>query len=117
PVLLGDLLKKGMRHLNEDAGPIARIGLAAAGTAVVEVTQDLNGLLQNAVGFTPLHIDDEAHAAGLVFVPGVIKTLLSRLPGGASRKALLTAVFVLHKRPPKGDWEAANGLHRVEGWP
>ncbi len=74
---------------------------------MVEVTQDLDGLLQNAVGLAALHVDYEADAAGLVFVPGVVKTLLAgppQLTSGAPRKALLSAVvLVLHKRPPKGD--------------
>src|SRR6185312_786512 len=103
-VLLRHLLKERMRHLQEHAGSIARIGLAAAGAAVVEVTQDLDGLLQDPVGFASLHVHDETDAAGLVLVPGVVQALLAGLPTlrtmGAAREALLNAVFVLHRRPP-----------------
>jgi hypothetical protein len=67
---------------------------------MVEVAQHFDRLLQDAVGFPALHVDDEADAAGLVFEPRIIETLLSRLPRGAAREALLHPAFVVHSRFP-----------------
>ncbi len=77
PVLLRDVLEEGMRHLDEHARAVAGIGLAAAGAAVIEVAQHLDGLLEDAVRFAALDVDDEAHAAGLVLEPRVVETLLA----------------------------------------
>src|ERR1019366_3117910 len=100
PVLLRHPLKKGVRHLDEHAGTVAGVGLATTGATMVEVAQHLDRLLQDAVGFPALHVDDEADAAGLVFEPRIIETLLSRLPRGAAREALLRPAFVVHSRFP-----------------
>ncbi len=64
-----------MRHLQEDAGAVAGVVVAAAGAAVFEVLEDLDGLAEDVVRFAVLQIDDEADAAGIVFVRGIIKTL------------------------------------------
>ena len=45
--------KKRMRHLDQDAGAVAGVGLAAAGAAVVEIAQHLNGLLDDAWDLRP----------------------------------------------------------------
>ena len=99
-VLLRHLLKECVRHLDEHARAVAGIGLATTRAAMVEVAQHLDGLLHDAVGFPALHVDDEADAAGLVLEPRIVKTLLSRLPRGATREALLSAAFVLHDQFP-----------------
>jgi len=38
-----------VRHLEQDAGAVAGVGLTAAGAAMVEVLQHLNRLLQDLV--------------------------------------------------------------------
>ena len=53
--------------------------LAAAGAAVLEVQQNLNGLADDVVRFAVLQIDDEADAAGIVFVLGVVQPLPERM--------------------------------------
>ncbi len=77
-VLPGDVLEIGVRHLDEDAGAVAGIRLAAARAPMIEVAQHLDGLLQDAMRLAALDVDDEAHAAGLVLEPRVVEPLLSR---------------------------------------
>jgi hypothetical protein len=61
-----------MGHLQQNACSVTRIGLAAARAAVVQVAQDLNGLLQDPVGFAAFDVHDEANSAGFVLVPGIV---------------------------------------------
>src|SRR5262249_23043942 len=78
---LGDLLgEEPVRHLDEDAGAVAGVGLAAAGAAVLQVFQHPDRLPNDVVRRAALQIDDEADAAGVVLVAGVVQTLLSRGP-------------------------------------
>ena len=60
----------------QDARAVAGVGLAAAGAAMVEVAQDLQGLLHDLVGLAALHVDDEADAAGVVLELRIVKALL-----------------------------------------
>ncbi len=46
----GFLLEEAVRHLHEDAGAVAGVGLAAAGAAVLQIVQDLQGLLDDPMG-------------------------------------------------------------------
>jgi len=91
-ILLRDLLQEGVWHLNEHAGTVSGVDLATARATMIEVAQDLDGLLQDPVGFAALHVHDETDAAGLVLVPGVVQALLAGLPTlttmGAAREAL-----------------------------
>src|SRR6185436_5256993 len=59
----GDQLEKSVRWLDENACTITGIGLAAAGSSMVQVQQDLKGLLNDGVRLTALDIDDEPYAA------------------------------------------------------
>ena len=85
-----DLLEEGVRHLDEHAGAVAGVGLAAAGAAMIEVAQHLDGLLQDAVRLAALDVDDEADAAGLVLEPRIVEPLfVGRDPAsGAGSPAL-----------------------------
>ena len=49
-----------MRHLEQDAGAVARVDLAAARSRDAQVNEDLQGLLDDAMGFAIVQIDDEA---------------------------------------------------------
>lgn len=62
--------------LDGDAGSVARARIAAAGSAVGEVDEDLNTLLDDVVGRDALEIGDKAHATGIFFMSGVIQALL-----------------------------------------
>ena len=70
--------KKRVRNLDQDAGAIARLRIAAAGAAMRQVDQDLNALQDDVVRFPPLDIGDKAHAAGIVLMLRVIETLRRR---------------------------------------
>jgi hypothetical protein len=56
-----------MRHLDEDAGSVTRIGLAAAGAAMIQISQDLEPLLDHRMGLGSLDVGDKADAASVVF--------------------------------------------------
>ena len=73
-----DLAEKLVRRLDQNAGAIARVGLAAARAAVLEVDEDLHRLAHNPVRLASLDVDDEADTAGIAFIPGVIETLRRR---------------------------------------
>jgi hypothetical protein len=47
---------------------------------MIQVAQHLEGLLQDAMGLAALDVHHETHAAGLVFEPWIVKTLLFRWP-------------------------------------
>ena len=68
-----------VRHLEQDAGAVAGVRLAAAGAAVQEVDQDLERLAHDRVRAPPLDVHDEADAAGVVLVARVVETLGGRL--------------------------------------
>ena len=70
--LLGE---EAVRHLDQDAGAVAGVLLAAAGAAVLEVQEDLEPLLDDACDLRPFDVDHEADAAGVVLVLRVVKTL------------------------------------------
>jgi hypothetical protein len=42
---------------------------------MVEIDEDLQALRHDGVGFRALHIGDEADAAGVVLVAGIVQTL------------------------------------------
>jgi len=67
-----------MRWLDQNSGAVARIGFATASASVIEVKQDLQGLLNNRMGFATLNVDDEANAAGFVFELRIVQALLRR---------------------------------------
>ena len=75
PRLAAHLLVEGVRHLDQDAGAVAGIGLGAAGAAVVEVLQDLQRLLEDPVRSPALDVDDEPDAAGIVLEARVVESL------------------------------------------
>ncbi len=86
--LLARLDQEPVRHLHQHAGAVAAVFLGAAGAAVIEVHEDLQALLQDAVGLAALDVDDEADAAGVVLERRIVKTLLRRQTGPARAGAL-----------------------------
>jgi hypothetical protein len=75
--LPGCLEEELVRHLNKDAGAVARVNFRAAGAAVIEIRQNLQALLEDLVRLAALDIDDEADAAGVVFEPRIIQALFA----------------------------------------
>ena len=69
----GDLAQEPVRHLNQDAGAVAGVRLAAARAAVQQVDEDLQPLLDDAVRAAALDVDDEADAAGVVLVARIVQ--------------------------------------------
>jgi hypothetical protein len=45
---------------------------------MIEIHEDLQALLQDAMGLAALDVDDEADAAGIVLERGIVETLLRR---------------------------------------
>ncbi len=79
-----DLAEEAVRHLEEDAGAVARVHLAAAGAAMLEVLEHRQRLVHDLVGGAPLHVDDEADAAGVVLVLRIVQA--GGRPASAPRK-------------------------------
>src|SRR5258708_22124639 len=70
-----NFLEKGMGRLHQDARAVAGVGFATAGAAVVQVQENGDGLSDDFVGFPALDVDNETHAAGLVFELRIVKPL------------------------------------------
>ena len=68
-------------QLQQDAGAIAGIVLAARTAAVGEIGQDGDGVPNDRVRFFTANIDDETDAAGIVLVLRIVQSLLGRLTG------------------------------------
>jgi hypothetical protein len=64
-----------MRDLDQDSGAVARVGLTAAGAAVLQVLQNLERLGDNPMRLAALDVHHEADATGVVLVGRVIEPL------------------------------------------
>ena len=67
------LAEEPIGDLQQDARAVAGVGLAAARAAVPQVHQHLQRLLHDRVGTPSLDVHDEADAAGVVLVPGIVE--------------------------------------------
>ena len=67
--------EEAMRDLHEHAAAVARLRVGAHRAAMVEVEQDLQAHLDDGVRLAVLHVGDEADAAGIVLVGGVVEPL------------------------------------------
>ena len=73
---LGALAREELvRDLDQNARPVARLRVAAAGAAVGEVDEDLDALADDLVRAFATDVGDEADAAGIVFVDGTVEPL------------------------------------------
>src|SRR5208282_5215094 len=76
---LGALVaEEGMRNLNEDAGAVASLRVAAGCATMGEVDEDLEALADNLVTLLALDVRDQPHAAGIVFIARMIEALRLR---------------------------------------
>ena len=57
------LCEEGVRDLHQHAGAVAHLRVSADGTAMLEVVENLQPVLDDAVGLLVLEVDDEADAA------------------------------------------------------
>ncbi len=61
--------------LHQDAGAVARERVGARRAAMGEVDEDLEAVLDDLVAHAPLQVGDEAHAAGIMLVLGIVESL------------------------------------------
>ena len=69
------LREKLVRNLHQDAGAVAGQRIASAGAAMGQVVEHLEALLHDVVRALALDVDDEADAARVVLVRGIVETL------------------------------------------
>ncbi len=93
-----------MRDLHQHARAVAGERVGADGAAVLEVLQDPQRVGDDLVRLAPLHVGDEADAAGVVLVRGVVEALRlrARRPGVLRGDAARFGFFVM-LRPRCGD--------------
>src|SRR5690606_5735972 len=61
---------------DEDAGAVTLQRVGTDRTTVIEVLQDLEALENDVMTLLALDVGDETHATGIVFIGGVVQTLL-----------------------------------------
>ena len=64
-----------MRNLNENAGAVTSLGVAAASPPVREIDQNLNPPQDDVVRLVAVDIRHKTQATGVVFMTGVIEPL------------------------------------------
>ena len=62
-----------VRDLHQHAGAVAHQRVGADGAAMLEVLEDLQPVLDDAVGLAVVQVDDEADAAGVALVQRVVE--------------------------------------------
>ena len=67
--------KEVVGNLNEDAGAVAGLRVAARGAAMGEVDEHLEALADDFVALFAPDVRDQPHAAGVVLIPWMIKAL------------------------------------------
>ena len=113
-----------VRHLEQDAGAIAGIRLAAARTPVKEVDENPERLAHDRVRPPALDVDHEADAAGVVLAARVVQPLGGRRTGNGGsvlnfghglhpfceNSCTIVAAFPLLVIPKKSDSKYQHGL-------
>ena len=61
-----------MGYLHQNTGSIATLLVSAFRAAVIQVLQNLQGIVDDTVGFFPFNIHDKPDAAGVMFKRRVI---------------------------------------------
>ena len=67
--------KEGVGNLNEDAGAVAGLRVAARGAAMGEVDEHLEALADDLVALFAPDVRDKSNAAGIVLIPRMIEAL------------------------------------------
>ena len=71
-----DAPEEPARHLDQDPGAVARVGLRAARPAVVQIAQGLDAGAHDVVASVALHVHDERHTARIVLEARIVEALL-----------------------------------------
>ncbi len=69
------LAEEAIGNLEQEAGAVARLGVGADRAAMGQILENLQTLQHDLVALLILDVGDEADAAGVVFVGGVVQTL------------------------------------------
>jgi hypothetical protein len=105
------LAEEGIGKLNQNARAVARLRVRADRAAMLEVFENPQAVLDDLVGFSVVDVRNEADAAGIVLVTGVIETLRF----GETRYALgrePAHIFPLLRHTiPSFTWTCDTGLH------
>ena len=95
-----DVLKKAMRVLEQDTGTVAGVFLTATRTAVIQILQDRQRLLNDLMGLIALNIYDEPDTTRIVLKSRIIKPLFGRNTGVYNIHIFLSlTVFILIGAP------------------
>ena len=70
--------KESVRNLDQDAGAVAGLRVAARSAAMGQVDQNLDALADDLVAFFAADAGDQAHAAGIVLIAWMVETLWLR---------------------------------------
>ena len=76
PLAIEGFAEEAVGDLQQHAGAVAGIGLGPARAPVVEATEHLDGVLDDAVAAPALDVGHEADPAGIVLVPRIVQPLL-----------------------------------------
>ncbi len=67
-------LEEGVGQLEQQAGPVTRVGIAAAGAAVLEIYQYADGVANDVVGLHAVQIRNDTDAARVVLIGRIVQT-------------------------------------------
>ncbi len=70
--------EKRVRNLNQNAGAVAGLRVASGSAAMRQIDQNLKTLANDLMTLFAANMGDESHAASIVFVAGMIKSLRLR---------------------------------------
>ena len=65
--------KEDIRDLNQNAGAVAASGVSPRRAAVLQVDEQLEGLLHDGVRAPAVEVNDEPDAAGVVLVARIVQ--------------------------------------------
>jgi hypothetical protein len=89
PAFLGYEFQKLMRRLDENTGAITGVGFATASTAVIQVEQNLKGLLNDCVRLATFDVYHEPDPAGFMLELRVVQPLRCWWPGSPNLTAII----------------------------
>ncbi len=84
-VEVDDVAEEGVRDLRQDAGPVTDERVGAGGTAVLEVAQGGQGVVDDVVSSAAAHRGHHGHAAGVVLELAAVQPRVGGLGGEARR--------------------------------
>ena len=71
-------------YLDQDAGAVPAVLLAAGGPAMGQVLEGGDGLADQGVGGPALQVGHQGHAAGVVLEPGIVEPAVRRRRGAGA---------------------------------